>query len=218
MPVFSDAVSVCRMTAAWPSDGSPSWWRVGSTWAECRRLLPDHPWLGEPGLGEPGSHRHVSRGDIWVVTADVLARRTGRNARHSRPYDRFEFDTLATSAAAADVIRGGTLLRVSEIGGYQDPGCAWPSVGRYIEFELPGGGARVRVQTHAASAVTRDSSGSWSDEIRWCDMMAAAVIVPANHPFARNSALLAVALGRIGEAATSIAHTAAAPPPAATRE
>lgn len=213
LPAFADASSVLRMWTARLSNGTPAWWSARSTWAECLRLLPGHPWLGEPG-----SHRRASRGDDWAVLADVRTRWSGRNARGPQPYDLLRVEGLATGAAGgADVLRAGTPLRVSDVSGYVDWGCGWPGVGDYIEFELPGGGARVTLETHEASADTRDIDGPWSDDVRWRDIMAAAVIVPASHPFARDPALVAAALERIEEAAASIARAAAAPQSAAIR-
>ena len=205
LPVLADESSVWLMSTARLSNGPPPWWPARSTWSECRRLLPDHAWLGKPG-----SHRGASRDETWVVMADVLTRRIGRNNRGPQAYDLLRVERLATSATeVAGALGAGTLLRVSDISGYVDWGCGWPGVGDDIEFEMPGGLTRVTLETHEASADTRDIDGPWSDVVRWGDIMAAAVIVPASHPFARNPTLVAAALGRIEEAAASNARPAA---------
>ncbi len=100
------------------------------------------------------------------------------------------------------------LVRVADISGYVDFGCAWPGVGEHLEFELPGGSVHVKLETYGAMAETRDPDGPWFDQVRWCDIMVAAVIVPASHPFARDPALVAAALERIDEACASSAHPA----------
>ena len=175
------------------SNGPPVWWSAPSSWAECRRLLPTHSWLGEGG-----SNLSVSRGDIWVVLADVLTRRIGRHTRGPLSFDVFKVErptTLPNTVAA--VLPVGTVMRVADISGYVDFGCGWPGVGEHLDFELPGGSVHVTLETHEAAADTRDASGPWSDVVRWGDIMAAAVIVPASHSFARDPALVAATLERI---------------------
>ena len=108
------------------------------------------------------------------------------------------------------VFPAGTLLRVADIGGYSDPGCAWPGVGDHIEFEMPGGSAHALLETFEMVAETRASDGPWLDAVQWDGIMAAAGILPANHPFARDPGLLAAALERIKESATSSAGRATA--------
>lgn len=182
-------------------------WAASSSWAECRRLLPGHPWLGRQG-----SHLSISRGDVWVVAAGVAMLRLGRRRRGSEAVDLLRITRPASIAAEGELcLPAGTLLHVADIGGYSDPGCAWPGVGDHIEFELPGGSAHALLTTFEMVAATRDSDGPWPDMVDWGQIMASAGIVPAGHPFARDRGPLATALARIEETATSNAGRAAGP-------
>ena len=137
--------------------------------------------------------------------------RLGRRTRGSEAFKLLRIKRPATLVAEGEVVfPTGTLLRVADIGGYSDPGCAWPGVGDHIEFELPGGSAHALLTTFEMVAETRASDGPWLDQVHWGDIMAAAGIVPASHPFARDPGLLAAALERIEETATSSAGRATA--------
>ena len=202
-------------TALETLDPTPDWWSAPASWAECRRLLPGHPWLGQPGL-----HAAVSRGDIWVLAADVLARKIRRTVGKPQDYDLFKVDRpamLATGSGgpvpvadlASDrtasggevaVLAAGTLLRVADITGYWDGGCVWPMASEDLELALPGGTVHLMLETYGVIADTWGADSPWSDTVCWSDIMTAAVIVPASHPFAHDVALVAATLERIAEA------------------
>ena len=56
------------------------------------------------------------------------------------------------------------------------------------------------LETYGVMADSRVGDSPWSDTVGWGDIMIAAVIVPADHPFAREASLVTASLERIDEA------------------
>ena len=186
------------------------WWRAPVP-LSARKLLPDHPWILERPFG---GQTLTTPGSTWVVGADlVVGPGSVLAVGLAGVRDLIRFNDLPVSKDAVpglvdgrsrplEVIAAGTSLRLISSDERDSP--IFGKTTSMLRFELADGRTLfVAVDRQREFLIAATARYEWKSDLTWHEFGSAAVIVPATHRLAGDTAACDRLLALIEEAARS---------------